>query len=204
MLKRIYMADLYILSKAQVQDHSRITKYLKSTVQAERLAWKIFGVRKSSKSNVSLVSSNYYLNWPQINVHMCSQMKLNRFSFQQIMLLNKSCCSKDGKGKSDCLPRTDVQQPAQQDQVRAYPGKWKWYYDHTEKVKVIIYANWFQLHLPAVVVAGHWQGYKLLFLNWFDRLETKPEALGWSTKASHKLHKKTHFLKRQVPCTWIW
>ena len=53
------MADLYILSKAQVQDHSRITKYLKSTVQAERLAWKIFGVRKSSKINVSLVSSNY-------------------------------------------------------------------------------------------------------------------------------------------------
>ena len=53
------MADLYILSKTQVQDHSRITKYLKSTVQAERLAWKIFGVRKSSKINVSLVSSNY-------------------------------------------------------------------------------------------------------------------------------------------------
>ena len=82
------MADLYILSKAQVQDHSRITKYLKSTVQAERLAWKIFGVRKSSKFNVSLVSSSW-----------------------------------DGKEKSDCLPRKDVQQPAQQDQVRACPGK---------------------------------------------------------------------------------
>ena len=53
------MADLYILSKTQVQDHSRITKYLKSTVQAERLAWKTFDVRKSSKFNVPLGSSNY-------------------------------------------------------------------------------------------------------------------------------------------------
>ena len=59
MLKIIYMADLYILSETTVQDHSRITKYLKSTVQAERLAWKTFDVRKSSKFNVPLGSSNY-------------------------------------------------------------------------------------------------------------------------------------------------